>query len=58
MIFIYLASMVWETIKELDEFNPVQHDLRKALDTPAIVLTGHIREVIPSMRVSMRQIIC
>ena len=31
--FYYLASMVWETIKELDEFNPVQHDLRKALDT-------------------------
>lgn len=31
--FYYLASMVWETIKELNEFDPVQHDLRKALDT-------------------------
>lgn len=31
--FYYLASMVWQTIKELDDFNPVQHDLRTALDT-------------------------
>ncbi len=30
--FYYMSSMVWETIKELDEFNPIQHDLRKALD--------------------------
>ena len=30
--FYYLASMVWETIKELNGFDPVQYDLRKALD--------------------------
>lgn len=30
--FYYLASMVWQTIKVLNEFDPVQHDLRKALD--------------------------
>lgn len=30
--FYYLASMIWETIKELNEYDPVQHDLRKALD--------------------------
>ena len=31
--FYYLASMVWQTLGELDDFDPVQHDLRKALDT-------------------------
>ncbi|MDO4339747.1 MAG: alpha-mannosidase [Eubacteriales bacterium] len=30
--FYYLASMVWQTVNELDDFDPVQHDLRKALD--------------------------
>lgn len=30
--FYYMASMVWQTIKELDDFDPIQHDLRKALD--------------------------
>lgn len=28
----YMAMMVWETIKELNEYDPIQHDLRKALD--------------------------
>ena len=28
----YMALMVWETIKELNEYDPIQHDLRKALD--------------------------
>ena len=30
--FYYLASMVWETIKELADTDPVQYDLRRALD--------------------------
>ncbi|XCP84142.1 alpha-mannosidase [Roseburia hominis] len=30
--FYYMASMVWQTIRELDEFDPIQHELRKALD--------------------------
>lgn len=30
--FYYLGSVVWETIKELGEFDPIQHDLRSALD--------------------------
>ncbi len=30
--FYYMASMVWQTIEELDDLNPVQHELRKALD--------------------------
>lgn len=30
--FYYLSSMVWQTIQELDENNPIQHDLRQALD--------------------------
>lgn len=31
--FHYLASMVWQTIQALEEGNPVQHELRKALDS-------------------------
>lgn len=31
--FHYLASMVWQTIQILEEGNPVQHELRKALDS-------------------------
>lgn len=31
--FYYLASMVWQTLGELNEFDPVQHELRRALDT-------------------------
>ncbi|MCI9173416.1 MAG: alpha-mannosidase [Lachnospiraceae bacterium] len=31
--FHYLASMVWQTIQVLEEGNPVQHELRKALDS-------------------------
>lgn len=30
--FYYLGSMVWQTLKVLDERDPVQHDLRQALD--------------------------
>lgn len=30
--FYYTASMVWQTVKELDESCPEQHELRKALD--------------------------
>lgn len=30
--FYYLASMIWQTIEELSEFDPVQYDLRQALD--------------------------
>ena len=30
--FYYLASMVWQTIEELDGNQPIQHELRKALD--------------------------
>lgn len=29
----YMASMVWQTIAELDAVNPIQHELRKALDS-------------------------
>ena len=28
----YMAQMIWETLKELSEYDPIQHDLRKALD--------------------------
>ena len=28
----YLASMIWETLRELDDFNPIKYDLRVALD--------------------------
>ncbi len=28
----YMASMVWQTLEELDNSNPIQHELRKALD--------------------------
>ncbi len=31
--FYYMASMVRQTLEELDESNPVQHELRKALDS-------------------------
>ncbi len=31
--FYYLASMVWQTIKELDSSSPIQHMLRKSLDS-------------------------
>jgi len=31
--FYYMASMVWQTLEELDESNPVQHELRKVLDS-------------------------
>jgi len=31
--FYYMASMVWQTIKLLDNSDPLQYDLRKALDT-------------------------
>ena len=31
--FYYMASMVWQTIKELDESQPIQHELRRALDS-------------------------
>lgn len=30
--FYYMASMVWQTIRELDEFDATKHELRKALD--------------------------
>lgn len=30
--FYYLASMVWQTIGELESSDPVQHELRRALD--------------------------
>lgn len=30
--FYYLASMVWQTIRELESSDPVQHELRRALD--------------------------
>ncbi len=30
--FYYLASMVWQTIRELDDCDPTQHELRTALD--------------------------
>lgn len=30
--FFYLASMIWQTIKELNEYEPVQYELRNALD--------------------------
>ncbi len=30
--FYYLASMVWQTLQELSESDPLQHDLRRALD--------------------------
>lgn len=31
--FYYLASMVWQTIRELDDADPIQHELRKSLDS-------------------------
>lgn len=30
--FYYMAQMVWETLGQLNEFDPIQHDLRRALD--------------------------
>ena len=30
--FYYMASMVWQTLAELDASDPMQHELRKALD--------------------------
>ena len=30
--FYYMASMVWQTLEELDSSDPVQHELRGALD--------------------------
>lgn len=30
--FYYLSSMILETIRELDDYNPVKYDLREALD--------------------------
>lgn len=30
--FYYMASMVWQTIEELDSSDPIQHELRRALD--------------------------